>query len=556
MAAWTSEGECGRVAAPPETGLPAVPTLVAGMHGATASPPIERAGPGAQFAPPNDRRPDGSGVGAPSAGASSASATIGGPPGQPERARPLSPGWAIRLNLAADLFLISGIVLANGPLPSGRGLPDLALLTVLLAAVWVITGSVLGYYDGSAHRREPLDDAALISTMVLAMMLVAALFNATAPNWTALPRSLLFCWPMAALVRFAFFRVASRWEKPVEQVLIVGTSPLARVTGEDLARRGRQRVLGYLFLPDEQRSLVLRSPFLGTWMDLENSLRTRPVNEVYIAADGSTESQAVQHAISVCENLGIPFALPAYTFRLQRARPILGKAIADGYLHYAPVDAKTHQRAVKRICDVLIASAALWLLAPLLIIVAVLIKATSRGPVFFTQIRRGLHGKPFEMLKFRSMVEDAEQHRNTLEALNERNGPVFKLRKDPRVTRIGALLRKYSIDELPQLINVLRGDMSIVGPRPPLPEEVTKYEAWQLRRLSIRPGLTCIWQISTDRHRMSFDEWMYLDLQYVDHWNLFKDAEIILRTIPVVASGSGEPAKGPGPRYNLKASTR
>jgi lipopolysaccharide/colanic/teichoic acid biosynthesis glycosyltransferase len=235
---------------------------------------------------------------------------------------------------------------------------------------------------------------------------------------------------------------------------------------------------------------------------------------------------------------------------------VLGKAIADGYLHYAPVEAKTHQRALKRICDVLIAGAALLVVSPMLLLVAALIKITSRGPVFFRQVRCGLHGKPFEMLKFRSMVADAERLRKSLERLNERTGPVFKLRKDPRVTRIGAVLRKYSIDEFPQLINVLRGDMSIVGPRPPLAEEVAKYQGWQLRRLSVRPGLTCIWQISADRHQMSFDEWMYLDLQYVDHWNLLKDVEIIARTIPVVVSGSGEPVQGGGARYNTSASVR
>jgi exopolysaccharide biosynthesis polyprenyl glycosylphosphotransferase len=291
-------------------------------------------------------------------------------------------------------------------------------------------------------------------------------------------------------------------------------------------------------------------------MDLENSLRTNEVGEVYIAADGSRDTHAVQHAISVCEGLGVPFALPAYTFRLQRARPIEANAVSDGYLHYAPMDMKRRQLALKRIFDVLVALLALWLVAPLFIVAAVLIKTTSRGPVFFKQVRCGLHGKRFQMLKFRSMVDDAEQRRVMLEAVNERNGPVFKLRKDPRVTRVGAILRKYSIDELPQLINVLRGEMSIVGPRPPLPAEVAKYEPWQLRRLSVRPGLTCIWQICANRHRMSFDEWMYLDLQYVDHWNLLKDAEIILRTVPVVASGSGEPTEGTAARYNRGAATR
>jgi len=367
---------------------------------------------------------------------------------------------------------------------------------------------------------------------------------------------MLLCWPTLIVLRLAFFRSPPAGEKPLELALIVGTGALARITGEDLERRRRQSVIGYLFFADEQRPHVLTSPLLGTWMDLENALRTKPVDEVYIAGDGPKQAAAVQHAISVCESLGVPFALPAYTFRLQRARPLLGKAVADGYLHYAVVEAKIGQRALKRICDVLIASVALWLLAPLLLAAAALVKASSRGPVLFRQERCGLHGRRFEMFKFRSMLADAEQRRKTLEALNECSGPVFKIRNDPRVTRVGGFLRKYSIDEFPQLINVLRGDMSIVGPRPPLPDEVAKYQPWQLRRLSVRPGLTCLWQVSAGRHEMSFEEWMYLDLQYVDHWNLLKDAEVMLRTIPVVISGSGEPVRGAGARYNLKVSAR
>jgi len=475
-------------------------------------------------------------------------------PGLPIRR--LAAGSTVRLNLAVDLLLLAGVVVADGLTATVHAGASLLPLTLLTGAVWAMAGVTLGYYEESAHERDSLDDAVLVATMLLATMLAAVLFHALVPHAPALGRTLLFCWPAAVLVRAAFFRPASRWEKPEEQALIVGTGPLARLTGEDLERRGRQQVVGYLFFPGEQRASVLAPPMLGTSMDLENALRTNPVSEVYIADDGGKSAQEVQHAISVCENLGIPFALPAYTFRLQRARPVLGKAIADGYLHYTPMDTRTHERAVKRIVDVMIASTALWLLTPLFVLVAFLIKATSRGPVFFKQVRCGLHGKPFEMLKFRSMVADAEQRRKTLEQLNERSGPVFKLLKDPRITRIGAIIRKYSIDELPQLINVLRGDMSIVGPRPPIPSEVAKYEPWQLRRLSVRPGLTCLWQISPDRHRTSFDEWMYLDLQYVDHWSLFRDAEIIVRTFPVVLSGSGEPAKGSAARYNLDVSHR
>jgi len=142
------------------------------------------------------------------------------------------------------------------------------------------------------------------------------------------------------------------------------------------------------------------------------------------------------------------------------------------------------------------------------------------------------------MLKFRSMVVNAEELKAKLVAANEQAGPVFKMKRDPRITPIGRFIRKYSIDELPQLINVLRGEMSLVGPRPPIPAEVAKYEAWQRRRLSVRPGLTCVWQVS-GRNEISFEEWMYLDMQYIDHWSLAQDFQLILKTVPVVLTGRG-----------------
>jgi exopolysaccharide biosynthesis polyprenyl glycosylphosphotransferase len=194
--------------------------------------------------------------------------------------------------------------------------------------------------------------------------------------------------------------------------------------------------------------------------------------------------------------------------------------------------------AIKRLFDIISSAAGLLVLSPLLVTVAILIKLTSRGPIFFKQKRVGLHGKPFNMLKFRSMVVNAEELRAKLEAMNEQTGPVFKMKNDPRITRIGRFIRKYSIDELPQLLNVLRGEMSVVGPRPPLPKEVEKYAAWQRRRLSVRPGLTCIWQVS-GRNQISFEEWMYLDMQYIDNWTLLTDLGLILKTVPVVITGNG-----------------
>jgi exopolysaccharide biosynthesis polyprenyl glycosylphosphotransferase len=193
---------------------------------------------------------------------------------------------------------------------------------------------------------------------------------------------------------------------------------------------------------------------------------------------------------------------------------------------------------VRRIMDIFISSIGFVFALPVMTLSAILIKWTSPGPIFFKQERCGLNGRTFTMYKFRSMVDNAEQLRFELEALNEMDGPVFKSSRDPRITPVGKFIRRFSIDEFPQLYNVLRGEMSLVGPRPPLPQEVSKYERWQRRRLSMKPGLTCLWQIS-GRNEVSFEDWMKLDLTYIDNWSLLLDLKILLKTVPVVLLGKG-----------------
>jgi exopolysaccharide biosynthesis polyprenyl glycosylphosphotransferase len=193
---------------------------------------------------------------------------------------------------------------------------------------------------------------------------------------------------------------------------------------------------------------------------------------------------------------------------------------------------------LKRILDVTGSGAALLLLSPLLALVAALVKATSPGPVFFVQERSGLNGRRFGCVKFRTMVADAEARKAEIEHLNEVNGPVFKIKNDPRITPVGRVLRRWSIDELPQLWNVLVGDMSLVGPRPPIPSEVVQYETSDRRRLSMRPGLTCLWQVA-GRNTIGFAQWVKLDLLYIDTWSLAQDIKILLKTFPAVLRGTG-----------------
>ena len=188
---------------------------------------------------------------------------------------------------------------------------------------------------------------------------------------------------------------------------------------------------------------------------------------------------------------------------------------------------------IKRFIDIICSFMGLLAFSPLFIIIAIIIKFTSKGPVFFSQKRVGKYGREFDMYKFRSMVVNAEELKEKLAAQNEMSGPMFKMKDDPRVTKVGKFIRKTSLDELPQLWNVLKGDMSLVGPRPSLPKEVAQFEDWMHRRLEVKPGLTCYWQVS-GRNNIDFEDWMKLDIRYVEERNLFVDIKLIFKTIFVL----------------------
>jgi exopolysaccharide biosynthesis polyprenyl glycosylphosphotransferase len=452
----------------------------------------------------------------------------------------IAAGAVARTSLLLDLL---ALVLASigAALLSGQS-PSSAVSTFALAAMgtWLITAMALRHYDPWASDRNTFDDGAMTSILVLAVTTVLAVMSLVLPG-QGLPHVgvfLLVCWPFALVLRATIFRTFSPRSGPVDEVLVVGTGPLARATCDDLRRKGRHEVIGLVRFSNEKPGTNLKHRVIGVATELEQVLRSMPVAEVYFSSTNFGHAEEMQAAIKVCERFGVPFAMPAMMFRLDRARPLEAHGVNDGYIHYQSVQSKPVEMAFKRLFDIVSSGVALWLLAPALLVVAALVKLTSRGPVLFRQQRVGLHGRPFQMLKFRTMVTNAEELKAKLAAQNEMDGPVFKMKNDPRITGIGRVLRKFSIDELPQLINVLRGDMSVVGPRPPVPNEVAKYEPWQRRRLSVRPGLTCIWQVS-GRNEITFEQWMYMDLQYIDTWSFSKDIGLILKTFPVVITGRG-----------------
>ena len=272
--------------------------------------------------------------------------------------------------------------------------------------------------------------------------------------------------------------------------------------------------------------------------EIRSALEGGGVDELILVVDRESLDEFTETFL-LCEDLGVTARVILNFFPHSISRMELHELEGFPLLSFSTTPTNEALMFIRRIFDVVLSGATLLILGPLVMLpAAILIKLTSSGPVLFKQERCGLNGRVFTMYKFRSMVDNAEQLRVELETPDNMDGPVFKASRDPRITSIGKIIRRFSIDELPQCFNVLRGDMSLVGPRPPLPKEVAQYERWQRRRLSMKPGITCLWQIS-GRSEVSFEDWMKLDLTYIDNWSLLLDLKILLKTLPVVLMGRG-----------------
>lgn len=275
----------------------------------------------------------------------------------------------------------------------------------------------------------------------------------------------------------------------------------------------------------------------GTLDDFSAVLHATVVDAVILLPDGISTAQTGSW-LRQCETEGIEAWLLPEFLRTTIAEATLDELAGEPMILFSTTAKSPWALLVKRVLDLVLSALALGILSPLLLGIALAIRATSPGPILFTQLRSTLRGRTFKMHKFRTMVANAEEIRDGLEHRNEVSGPVFKIKDDPRITPLGRWLRRYSLDELPQLWNVLAGDMSLVGPRPPIPAEVEKYENWQRRRLSMRAGCTSLWQIS-GRNQLPFEEWMRLDLKYIDTWSLGLDFQIMFKTLGVIFRGTG-----------------
>ncbi len=322
-------------------------------------------------------------------------------------------------------------------------------------------------------------------------------------------------------------------------LLIVGINPRSEEVAQIIQAHPHWglRLLGFIAPNGSYPDRVCGLPVLGSADDLPRILQDEVVDEVIFVLS-RRQLEEFEESFLLCSDLGIR-ARVALFFPHMKARVVMEELEGIPLLTFTNTPGAPFPIFIKRLLDLLVSTTGLVVLSPLLLLTATLVKLTSRGPVLFQQVRCGLNGRHFMLHKFRTMYEGAENHLGDVAHLNEVNGPAFKSTKDPRVTPAGRVLRRLSIDELPQLFNVLMGHMSLVGPRPPLPDEVARYERWQLRRLSMKPGLTGLWQVSGRSGLDDFNRWIALDLAYIDQWSLWLDFKIMLKTIPAVLLAQG-----------------
>jgi exopolysaccharide biosynthesis polyprenyl glycosylphosphotransferase len=459
--------------------------------------------------------------------------------------------WAFKLGEALLILValgIAGMATSDTP-PTLAGwwsqLSAAPAFTLAVLLAWHLVLMLRGLY--ASHRleepyRELLDLLGCV-VIVVAIVTLAALFAqrrlANAEFVTAFWASLsLLALTERALLR-GFLRRLHGHGRNLRFALIIGAGERAQRLAKALSQRGD---LGYRLIgcvDDMRPTDVALLPWLGPLDDLSKVLSERVVDEVFMALPMRSSYERIQHAVSRCEEQGTLITMPTDFFAARLARTRIGQIGRQPVLYLSAVPENDWRLVAKRCIDFFGGLALLLVLSPVMLAVAVAIRMTSPGPVIFKQSRIGLNKRPFTLYKFRTMVRDAEARQAALESQNEASGPVFKIRKDPRITVIGGFLRRTSLDELPQLFNVLKGEMSLVGPRPlPLRDVEGFREDWQRRRFTMLPGITCLWQLS-GRSNVSFEQWMELDLQYIDRWSLWLDIGILLKTAGVVLRREG-----------------
>ncbi len=419
-------------------------------------------------------------------------------------------------------------------------------LPAVAAVVWVLTLASSGFYRSFQTGSYGKTFKASVRSAFLAFLAMGTLIYVfklqdVSRAFTALFGALSFGAILAAKTAFfAVTRYARRRGFSFRRLLVVGTGRRAA----RFIRRVRQhpewglQIVGAV--DDEPGSGIGRVdavPVIGGLQEIGRIFRSEAVDEVVFIVPRARLDR-LGGAVRACETEGVVITLALDLFDLELARPTLTSLGGTPFLSFKTTVSHDWQLVIKCGLDIIVSSLALLAAAPVMAVVALAIKVTTRGPVLFKQHRLGLRGRVFTLYKFRTMRCGAEKALSGTADPSEMDGDAFRKEKERWITPVGRVLRKFSVDELPQLLNVLLGHMSLVGPRPTVPDEAAKYAAWQRRRLSMKPGLTCLWQVR-GRNNIGFEDWMKLDLQYLDHWNLRLDFLILLKTIPAVLLGSG-----------------
>ena len=423
-----------------------------------------------------------------------------------------------------------------------------AILGVLLIISWHAAFAAQPLYV--SHRLSPLRNELKEVARAVLIASVALLGAANLGRWPTINALTVAIFGAFSLALVATMRIALRLNlrrlrasgHNLKTLVIVGAGQRGRRFAAQLQQR---QDLGYKLLGYVDSDLCFAhseagdAPWLGSIEDLPRIVANEVIDEVAIALPIKSQYTRIETVVLMLEEQGITTHMLSDLFpqKLARSQSIDFDGVPIVSMHSAPLF--SWRTEAKRVFDFVSAAVLLLVAAPVLALVAMAIKLESEGPILFVQERVGLNKRRFRMLKFRTMLRDAEAGQEELEHLNEKTGPIFKIRNDPRITQVGRWLRRTSIDELPQLVNVLLGDMSIVGPRPlSVRDALRMEETWQKRRFSVKPGLTCLWQVS-GRSNLSFEQWMQLDLQYIDSWSLELDARILFRTVPAVLLAKG-----------------
>lgn len=421
---------------------------------------------------------------------------------------------------------------------------DIRIAAAIFAGTWVAVLWMSGLYRLTVRWRlwTEVRDIARATLLVVALTL-SFLFLVKQVDVSRLFLALLFLTQptvtlIGRMVLRAAFEATRRAGLDPRYMLVAGAGHFAQAFADRVESHAGLglHIIGHLAAPEETAPTVTR-PVLGSLADIEQILHSRVVDEVAVClpAEAAHYLEPIT-GVAAGEGKTVRVAVDP----IEEVLPSAVQEEFDGFLVRSLIHDGQREAGliVKRMIDIIGSLVGLVLLSPLLLATAVAIRVSDGAPILFRQTRVGLHGRPFVIFKFRTMVVDAEERLEEVRHLNERHGAAFKATDDPRMTRIGRWLRVSSIDELPQLWNVLTGSMSLVGPRPPLPDEVDEYDVWHRRRLSMKPGITGLWQVEA-RHEPDFDQWVEHDLVYIDGWSIWLDVKILLKTIPALVAHGG-----------------